>query len=330
MALPLLIPIAIGVAGLFGVGKTVKAAVDNSDANDIAKRAQRIVDDAQDKFERARKRTQNCLESYGNKKLDVYHTQLSDFLELLNKFRNLNEVLDDLKMQGLNLSLSEINGMKKSCETASSIMAGIGAGVGTGALLAFGAYGGVMALGAAGTGTAISALSGVAATNATLAWIGGGTLAAGGLGVTGGLCVLGTMVAGPALLVFGSIMGSKASEKLSNAKSNLEKARTYEKEVDIQCQKLKMIDSVVQLLSDVLSELRGRLRRKIDELQLAAEICDYDFKKFSKEEQMLFIEASQYAKVINEICNHQLLNDKGELVSSMSSLQASFGKYLEQ
>ncbi len=43
-----------------------------------------------------------------------------------------------------------------------------------------------------------------------------------------------------------------------------------------------MIDSVVQLLFDVLSELHGRLRRKIDELQLVVEICDYAFKKFSE------------------------------------------------
>jgi hypothetical protein len=41
-------------------------------------------------------------------------------------------------------------------------------------------YGGVMQLGAASTGTLISSLSGAAATNATLAWLGGGSLAAGG------------------------------------------------------------------------------------------------------------------------------------------------------
>jgi hypothetical protein len=48
---------------------------------------------------------------------------------------------------------------------------------------AFGAWSGAMAFGAASTGTAISALSGIAATNATLAFLGGGSLAAGGLGI---------------------------------------------------------------------------------------------------------------------------------------------------
>ena len=54
---------------------------------------------------------------------------------------------------------------------------------------------------AASTGTAIATLSGAAATNATLAFFGGGSLAAGGLGMAGGTAVLGGLVAGPALCV---------------------------------------------------------------------------------------------------------------------------------
>jgi hypothetical protein len=48
----------------------------------------------------------------------------------------------------------------------------------------------VGAFATAGTGTAIETLSGIAAYNATMAWIGGGTLSAGGLGVSGGIMVL--------------------------------------------------------------------------------------------------------------------------------------------
>lgn len=71
----------------------------------------------------------------------------------------------------------------------------VGAGTATGAAIA--ALGPTAAmsiatvLGTASTGTAISALSGVAATNAALAWLGGGTIAAGGAGMAGGSLVLG-------------------------------------------------------------------------------------------------------------------------------------------
>lgn len=65
---------------------------------------------------------------------------------------------------------------------------------GFGAIGSVGFISGTMAIvgvyGTAGTGTAISALSGAAATNATLAWIGGGPLSVGGMGVSGGLMIL--------------------------------------------------------------------------------------------------------------------------------------------
>ena len=59
-------------------------------------------------------------------------------------------------------------------------------------------YAAAASLGTASTGTAISALSGAVATKATLAWLGGGALAAGGLGVAGGAVVLGAVGVGGA------------------------------------------------------------------------------------------------------------------------------------
>ena len=67
-------------------------------------------------------------------------------------------------------------------------------------LIGLGCIWGVMALGTASTGAAIGGLTGVAATNATLAWLGGGALAAGGGGMALGSMVLGGIIAGPALL----------------------------------------------------------------------------------------------------------------------------------
>lgn len=66
----------------------------------------------------------------------------------------------------------------------------VGAGPIVGGSLLLGSWGLVAALGSASTGAVISGLSGVAATNATLAWFGGGALAAGGAGMLGGFIVL--------------------------------------------------------------------------------------------------------------------------------------------
>ncbi|MEV6422839.1 helix-turn-helix transcriptional regulator [Streptomyces sp. NPDC051662] len=75
--------------------------------------------------------------------------------------------------------------------------AGGAAGVAAGGAAAYGAFTAAALFGTASTGAAISTLSGVAATNATLALLGGGTLAAGGAGMAGGILLLTGMVAAP-------------------------------------------------------------------------------------------------------------------------------------
>ena len=79
---------------------------------------------------------------------------------------------------------------------------GAAAGAAVGSAAAYGTFVAAASFGTASTGAAISGLSGVAATNATLALLGGGTLAAGGAGVAGGTMVLAGIVAAPAAILF--------------------------------------------------------------------------------------------------------------------------------
>lgn len=81
----------------------------------------------------------------------------------------------------------------------------------------------VTTFGAASAGTAISALTGAAATNAALAWLGGGTLVAGGAGVAGGEALLalagpiGWAIGGAAVVgggLFASGKNKEAAEKM--------------------------------------------------------------------------------------------------------------------
>ncbi|MFD3657109.1 hypothetical protein [Streptomyces sp. NPDC058620] len=75
--------------------------------------------------------------------------------------------------------------------------AGGAAGAAVGGAAAYGAFTAAALFGSASTGAAITTLSGVAATNATLALLGGGALAAGGAGMAGGIFLLTGMVAAP-------------------------------------------------------------------------------------------------------------------------------------
>lgn len=97
-----------------------------------------------------------------------------------------------------------------AAETAMNLTKGVSAGVGT----ALGAWALVSTLGTASTGAAIGSLSGVAATNATLAWFGGGALAAGGGGMAAGTAVLGGIVVLPALVLTGIFSHLKANKQI--------------------------------------------------------------------------------------------------------------------
>ncbi|MEH6756458.1 MAG: hypothetical protein V7676_02975 [Parasphingorhabdus sp.] len=88
----------------------------------------------------------------------------------------------------------------------------IAGGAGAGAAVAAGSWSLVALVGSASTGTAISTLSGVAATNATLAWFGGGALAAGGAGMAGGTLVLGGVTLAPVIAVAAWHSRSKTKE----------------------------------------------------------------------------------------------------------------------
>ena len=71
--------------------------------------------------------------------------------------------------------------------------------------------------GSASTGTAIVGLSGAAAQNATMAWLGGGGIAAGG-GMALSAVALNFVTIGPTMLVGGLVFNGKGDEKLTKAR----------------------------------------------------------------------------------------------------------------
>lgn len=315
MALPLLIPVAIGVAGLFGAGKGVKAAIDNSDANDINDEAESIIRRADSSLEKAKDKTNKSLAVFGEAKLTAYKSNLHKFVTTYGKLKNVNlsesKGMDELLAQ--DFPQEALKEMEKSCNLAIEAFAGGGAALGGGALVAFGAYNGTMLLASAGTGTAIASLSGAAATNATLAWLGGGALSAGGLGVAGGAMVLGTLVAGPALLIFGGIVGAKAEKKLNEAKANREKAKQYKDEVRVITTRLGQIITAIEFAMEVLSKLRTASRRANKKMEKIIDQYGVDWNDFPKEAKDTILQAVKYAQLLKAMIDIPLLNKDGNL-----------------
>ncbi|PWC75981.1 hypothetical protein [Azospirillum sp. TSH64] len=325
MPLPLLVPIALGALGLFGAGKAVKAAIDTSEANDIGRSAQDIAAKAEESLNGRRDECNNALRGYGEMKIQALQLEIANFVELFGQIKNV-QLAHSAEFERLKVGdFTEVTlgDLRHSCAFAAELATSTAAGVGAGAITAFGAYSGTMMLASAGTGTAISTLGGVAATNATLAWLGGGTLAAGGLGVAGGTMVLGVLVAGPALLVLGSVFGAQASKKLDEAKANMEKAKTYVTEVSLVIGKLKAIIAVSETAAHLLTNLRSRMVRSNDDLRAVLSNAGSDYSTYDSTQRDTVFKAVKFAQLVKKLIDTPVLTETGELVdSAMTSFQA--------
>lgn len=180
--------------------------------------------------------------------------------------------LKKAKIKDRKLSESfEISPQKlKTWETASinaiEILGGLTSAGLSGASTAAAAYGLVGLLGTASTGTAIASLSGAAATNATLAWLGGGAIAAGGGGVAAGTFVLAGVVAGPAILVTGFFAQGKAEEIETQVIRNIAEMEVAESKMSQQLGILKIILTRVDELKISTIEVTTKLEQLLTNL----------------------------------------------------------------
>ena len=236
MALPFILAGAALLAGGIGVKKGIDAKEDFDRAERIGRRAKRNHEDAIESLESEREKTNQSFQDLGRLKVSIFSDQIKYLVDEIKKRKKAKS-----KMTGFEQMVEELNlpQMEKMVLGSLDIEKGLASGAASGALMGLGAYGSVGMLASASTGTAIASLSGAAATNATLAWLGGGSLAAGGFGMAGGMVVLGGLVAGPAIAITGFVMASKAEEALT-------KARDYESEVDQAIEKINSMEIVLK------------------------------------------------------------------------------------
>ena len=273
-----LIPVLLGgialVAGGYGIKKAWDASEDIDTANQVAERAKKRHESAVKNIEASREQTNSRFEDLGRLKAHTFSNQIKRLVEEIKRYKPASS-----KLKGFEETVEQLNvpEMEKMVAASLELGSAIAGGAASAALAGLGAYGAVGVLASASTGTAIASLSGVAATNATLAWLGGGALSAGGLGIAGGTYVLGGIVAGPALAVAGMWMASEAEE----AKT---KAYEYESEVDKAIAKIKAMKTVLSALrqnvqesEDVIGELAGAFDRAHE--QFLAKETDEHFQR---------------------------------------------------
>ncbi len=183
-------------------------------------------------------------------------------------------------VQNEKIALEEANELIKDPTGKYAGIAGVGAAAGAAvatlgpsAAMAF-----ATTFGTAATGTAISALSGVAATNAALAWLGGGALAAGGGGMAAGSAILAMF--GPIGWAVGGIAVGTTSF-LINWKNR------------------KIAKQAIEMVKDITSAIK-EIKNTIDEINVSR---DYILKKTTILENNIFDKkiSDNYAEIVEII-----------------------------
>lgn len=332
MPIPLLfIGIGAGSAAL-GVGTSIKAGVDQNKANKKNKKAKEIIRDASKKVEKSRKKCGAAIDDLGKTKIQILDESIKPFIAEFEKLSHveLSESKGLNELQKMVLDQKKFTELKKIQSLASSMAGGVASGAMAGAITAFGAYGAAGALATASTGTAIASLSGAAATNATLAFFGGGSLAAGGLGMAGGTAVLGGLIAGPALVVLGVVMGAKASANLDKAYSNLAKAKEFKEEMDTAAALCKGIRKRASMFNNFLVSLNSVFEPLTYEMTQIIANKGGDFRKFTDDEKKVVAEAMAMAGAIKSILDTPILDDEGNLTSESDKMVEMTRKRIEE
>ncbi|MCM1210237.1 MAG: hypothetical protein NC318_01395 [Blautia sp.] len=325
MPIPYLFMGLWGGTATAGVGKTIKASQDNSQAKKIIERANEKVENAAKRLDKPRRQCEEALEHLGKEKITILNSSVREFLDLFERIKNV-EFVDSLGLNELNnlhnLYIDhDVFGILKEMESFTSSLAdGIVAGVAGGAFAAFGAYSAAATFGTASTGTAISALSGIAAKNATLAFFGGGSLAAGGLGMAGGTAVLGGLVAGPALLVMGLVTEAKASKNLDTAYANEAKAEEICEQLKAAEEQCIAIKRRTYLFYSILARLDAYFLPLLNQLRTVIAEEGTDYSAFTLEAKQTVAAAASIAATIKAVLDTPVLTEEGNLTSESEAV----------
>ena len=311
MPLPFILAGAAIAAGIGGVGAGINGGVKMKEAKDTMEHAKSMMERAQESVEENNKKTLKTMDKIGKRELEVL-SSFKDFSDLIEKIQGRPEFKN--YSQG-KYDIPEYNpeDLKNVSVGAGVLLGGLGgAAVGTaGGFAAAGATtSAVMALGTASTGTAISTLSGAAATNATLAALGGGAISAGGGGMALGTAVLGGATLGVGLLVGGIIFnftGSKMSDKADDAYRQAKKAQEDAERI------INYLNELNDTAKDFYEALNGTAVVHEDLLMALDRLINRQHKvkwvEYSNSEKMLVQNSALIVGVLYKVCQTKIVKE---------------------
>lgn len=223
--------------------------------------------------------------------------------EFDKKIKEIKVIKNNFK-QICDFTKKELEQVQKSAFTAG---VGVTGGLAVTSLAPSAAMWVATTFGTASTGTAISALSGAAANSAALAWLGGGSIAAGGAGVTGGQALLalagpiGWSIAGATLLTSIILLSNNKRKIDKEKKDEIEKIKTNTGKIVEQSNSIKIL----------LEENNALYVNIVKNYQKALYIFNMDYTIMKEEDKFLLGSIVNETKAIAKSIEKGIVEDEG-------------------
>mgnify|MGYP005778965653 CR=1 FL=1 len=223
--------------------------------------------------------------------------------EFDKKIKEIKVIKNNFK-QICDFTKKELEQVQKSAFTAG---VGVTGGLAVTSLAPSAAMWVATTFGTASTGTAISALSGAAANSAALAWLGGGSIAAGGAGVTGGQALLalagpiGWSIAGATLLTSIILLSNNKRKIDKEKKDEIEKIKTNTGKIVEQSNSIKIL----------LEENNALYVNIVKNYQKALYILNMDYTIMKEEDKFLLGSIVNETKAIAKSIEKGIVEDEG-------------------
>lgn len=320
MVLPLIPAVLIAVGAVAGSGGV---ALGGKGAYDLNK-ASRELKDAQNRYKRRHAASERRVET-ANRRLQLLGTQQQQALvavvvrmgEFLRRNQQQVRESERLLVDGIDAAMEQVPGLGRLDVDAGRWIGGIVGSASAAAGTSMGVSAVATSYGVASTGAAIAGLSGAAAESATLAFLGGGSLAAGGGGMALGAAALNVVMIGPALLVGGFVTKSQGAKAITKAEAYRAKVEVAIAELDETDEKLRAVNARVNELSELLTDLTDRATGALD--QLESETFD------PQAHAPRFQRAINFAVAVREVATAPILDaSSGDLTEQSGSLTVKY------
>lgn len=316
-----IIPIILGAAALITSGVGVAVGVEGfykmDEAKKIGKDAQKRYEKKQKSVEEIFETTQDLAGEYGELQIQIKLQTIQRFVAFIEHIGRKASRNDMSFLKGLEgISPQQIQEYKTVTLEAERFAKGGFKAVGAAYAAGQGTVVLVGLFGTASTGAAISGLSGAAAWNATLAWFGGGSLAAGGGGMALGTMVLGGIAVAPALMIGGFVFAGQGEKALTEARSYEAKANTEIAQLDALEHFFRLIQRRITELKSLVEILNSKAIDGLVKLESKPFVCYRDAAEFQQVALLI--------KALSEIMKTPVLDAEGNLNPNSTGLKTKY------